>query len=90
MVVGALPNMKIQLDPDDILIGYTDGVTDPCSPAREFFSSKSLQQILEQQSNHDNSAADILKCIENNLFAHINEASQFDYITMLAIRRLKA
>ena len=91
-VVGALPNMKfgvgqVQLEPDEILIGYTDGVTDARSPEQEFFSSQQLKQLLEQPTN---SAADILELVRTNLFAHINHASQFDDITMLAIRRLRS
>lgn len=88
--VGMMPNMKFkiqqaQLEPGDILIGYTDGVTDARAPSREFFSDKRLRSLLEQPAS---SVCVLLERIKTALFAHIDKAQQFDDITMLAVQRL--
>jgi sigma-B regulation protein RsbU (phosphoserine phosphatase) len=87
--VGIMPNMKfkiqqLQLEPGDILIGYTDGVTDARAPSGEFFSSKRLRSLLEQPAP---SASALLDRIKTHLFYHIDNAQQFDDITMLAVQR---
>ena len=90
--VGMLPDMdfgiqQITLEPGDLLMTFTDGVTDARNPDGEFFSEERLLSILEQPGS---SAADLMDRIETSLYAHIGEASQFDDITMLAVRRALA
>ncbi|MGM3306255.1 PP2C family protein-serine/threonine phosphatase [Anabaena sp. WFMT] len=87
--VGMMPGMKfkieqIQLEPSDILIGYTDGVTEGKNPEGKLFTDKRLRDILEQPST---SAIDLLNSIKTNLFDFIADAPQFDDITMLCVRR---
>ncbi len=88
--VGIVPNTKfqiqqVQMEPGDILISYTDGVTDARAPNREFFTDKRLRSLLEQPAP---SASALLERIKTNLFSHIDNAQQFDDITMLAVQRL--
>ncbi|MEH1873991.1 PP2C family protein-serine/threonine phosphatase [Nostoc sp.] len=90
LVVGIMPNIKfkiqqVHLEPGDILIGYTDGVTEARAPSREFFSNKRLLSLLNQKAF---SASGLLEDIKTNLFTHIDNAQQFDDITMLAVRRM--
>ncbi|MEA5549556.1 SpoIIE family protein phosphatase [Anabaena cylindrica UHCC 0172] len=87
--VGMMPGMKFQieqilLEPSDILIGYTDGVTEGKNPEGKLFTDKRLRDILEQPST---SAIDLLNAIKTNLFDFIADAPQFDDITMLCVRR---
>ena len=86
--VGMMPGMKfkmgqIQLEAGDILIGYTDGVTEGKNPDGQLFTDKRLQTLLEQPSP---SASQLLERIKANLFNFIDDAPQFDDITMLAVR----
>jgi len=86
--VGMMPDMRykiqqVQLEPGDILIGYTDGVTEGKDPNGKLFTDKRLRSLLEQPAT---SASDLLERIKSNLFAYMNEAPQFDDITMLAVR----
>lgn len=88
--VGMMPNMKfniqqIQLEPGDILIGYTDGVTEGKNPDGALFTNKRLLSLLEQPAD---SAASLLERIQSNLFSYMDDAPQFDDITMLAVQRL--
>lgn len=86
--VGMMPGMKfeigqIQLESGDILIGYTDGVTEGKNPDGQLFTDKRLQTLLEEPSS---SASQLLERVKTNLFNFIDDAPQFDDITMLAVR----
>lgn len=87
--VGIEPKMNFNfqesyLDPGDILLGYTDGVTEASASDGAFFTKNRLMSILDQPVS---SAADLLDRIASSLQEHIGEADQFDDITLLAIRR---
>lgn len=87
--VGMMPGSKfriqqVQMEPGDILIGYTDGVTEGKNPEGKLFSDRRLQDLLVQPSF---SACDLLTEIKNKLFDFIGDAPQFDDITMLCVRR---
>lgn len=69
----------------DILLGYTDGVTDGKNPEGKLFGKKKLLELMSQQPL--NSAIDLLNTIKNNLLAYINDAPQFDDITLLSVQR---
>ena len=87
--VGIMPHMKfsiqeVQLEPGDILLGYTDGVTEAQDPSGEFYTINRLLSLLEQPAS---TASDLLERIKENLFIHMDKAEQFDDITMLAVHR---
>lgn len=86
--VGMMPDTRfniqqIDLAPGDMLVGYTDGVTEARSPEDELFSKKRLQSLLEQPFI---SASDLLERVKTNLFAFIDIAPRNDDVTMLAIQ----
>lgn len=90
--VGMMPNMKfgieqVQFEAGDILLGYTDGVTEGKNTQGELFTPQRLRSLLEQPAK---SASKLLTHIETQLFAHINQAPQFDDITILAVQRLES
>jgi serine phosphatase RsbU (regulator of sigma subunit) len=74
---------QINLEPGDVLVGYTDGVTEARSPQDETFSRKRLQSLLEQPFN---TASDVLECVKSDLFAFIDIAPRHDDVTMLAVQ----
>ena len=74
-----------QMEPGDILLGYTDGVTEANAVDGSFFSVEQLRAVLDAPSS---SASDLLDRIADRLQKHIGEAEQFDDITLLAIRRI--
>jgi sigma-B regulation protein RsbU (phosphoserine phosphatase) len=87
--VGILPNMdypitRIQLEPGDIMLGFTDGVPEARTSSGEFFTKERLLSILEQPLL---SAAVLLDQISTSVLRHTGEADQYDDITMLAVRR---
>ena len=73
-----------QLEPGDILIGYTDGVTEALSPAQTLYSKEKFRALLEVQAA---SATELIGRIQTDLFDHIDNEPQFDDITMIAVHR---
>jgi sigma-B regulation protein RsbU (phosphoserine phosphatase) len=89
--VGITPDMKfeiqqVEIEPADILIGYTDGVTEALSADGEFFTRKQLLSVLEQPAD---SGSDLVKRIKTKVLNHIQNAAPSDDITMLAVQRLQ-
>ena len=88
-VVGIMPNPKFTikqtlLNSGDILLGYTDGITEARDSNRKFFTREKLLQIISQPFN---SAQVILDTIKYEVLNHIGDAEQSDDITLLAVRR---
>ena len=76
---------QVEIEPGDILIGYTDGVTEALSPDGELFTKKRFLSLFEQPSV---SASSLLEKIKTRLSTHIDIAKQFDDITIIVLQRL--
>ena len=88
--VGLMPDMKfgierILLEPGDMLLGYTDGVTEARSPGDELFSRHRLQSLFSKPAA---SPADLLDRIQSDLFRFVGSATRNDDVTMLAVQRM--
>jgi sigma-B regulation protein RsbU (phosphoserine phosphatase) len=88
--VGMLVDMKfeirqVQIEPGDILLGYTDGVIEALAPNGEFFTRERLLSIIKRSAS---SASALVDRIKANLVTHVHNAPPSDDITMLAVRRL--
>jgi sigma-B regulation protein RsbU (phosphoserine phosphatase) len=75
---------RAQLEPGDILIGYTDGVTEALSPRQTLYSKEKFRALLKLRAS---SATELIERIQTDLFEHIDNAPQFDDITMIAVHR---
>jgi len=87
--VGMFPDVEftaqqINLEPGDVLLAFTDGVTEARDINRHFFSEKRLLSLLEQPVT---SAAALLRRIEESVRNYTGPADQTDDITMIALRR---
>ncbi len=90
--VGLMPEITfktehIALEPGDLLVGYTDGVTEARSPEDEFYTRDRLRSMLTQPFS---SASETLERIKNNLFSFIDIAPRGDDVTMLAVQRVQS
>lgn len=88
--VGIFPNADFriemtQLDPGDILLGYTDGVPDACNPQHQRYSEQRLCTLVESASM--TSAVELIDRIDTSVHAFIAETAPFDDITLIAVRR---
>ncbi len=87
--VGMLPDLEFRIEhtrlgPDDILLVYTDGVTDARNAAEEFFAEETLLALVEAPPP---SAQGLLDLIRTRLDEFVGDRTPFDDITMLALRR---
>lgn len=87
--LGLMPNsafdiQHIQLEPGDVLVGYTDGVTEARSPADELFTRNRLLSLFEQPVV---TVTELLERVKTTLFKFIDVAPRNDDVTMLAIQR---
>ena len=87
-VVAASPELAFKedtifLEAGDMLVIYTDGVTDTRNVEKEFFSQARLEKLV---SNSDtNEAEQIVEGIFSELKAFEGEAEQFDDITLMVL-----
>jgi serine phosphatase RsbU (regulator of sigma subunit) len=84
--VGALPNMdfataQTQIDRGDLLVCFTDGITEARSPRGEFFGDAALRKNAA-------SAQTVVETIQSALAAFTGDSIPFDDITLMALKRL--
>jgi sigma-B regulation protein RsbU (phosphoserine phosphatase) len=87
--IGIMPGTKFEIrqskmEPGDILIGYTDGVTEALSPQQKMYSKEKFLALLESRPS---SAIELIDRIKADLSNHIDNAPQSDDITMIAVHR---
>jgi serine phosphatase RsbU (regulator of sigma subunit) len=90
-IVGVVPDADYLprhtiLDPGDIFLAFTDGVTDSRSPGDELFGHQRLHQLF---GGTFHTAGDLVKNIQQELAAFIGQSPQEDDITLLAVHRKK-
>lgn len=88
-VIGLFPEARyevgtVQLESGDLLLGYTDGVTEAKNEANEQFSEDRLIEILRRSAG---TAASVLSGIVNEVGHFTGSAPQHDDITLLALKR---
>ena len=90
-LVGVLPNVTfetnhIQMDSEDILFAYTDGLTEAKNQSGEFYGDK---RLLDRVAQPFHSAGEMVNGVLTDINQHIYGAEQYDDITILAVRRMK-
>ncbi|OGO31751.1 MAG: hypothetical protein A2136_04700 [Chloroflexi bacterium RBG_16_54_11] len=92
-IVGVIPDAEflareLVMGQDDLLLAYTDGVTDALNIDQVSFGRPRLVELaLDKPANHG-TCDGLLKNMELRLRQFTGEAVQFDDITALAVRRL--
>jgi sigma-B regulation protein RsbU (phosphoserine phosphatase) len=76
----------IQVAPGDLILMYTDGLTDALDAAGRELGLERAQAVMAE--NASASAAEIVAALEQMLDAHIGGAAPFDDITLLLAKRL--
>ena len=76
---------SLQLEPGDMLVMFTDGVTEAMNPDRMEFGTRHLMTILGGQAGK--SSQQIIEVVKNAIKDFAEGAEQSDDITMLAIKR---
>lgn len=74
----------VQLRPNDIMVLYTDGITEAVDPDRRQFGESRLLRLVEE--NRDRSAAEIKQSIIDNVIAYASGQPTFDDITLIVVK----
>ncbi len=90
IVLGIMPQPQFEqhsltMAPGDVLLLYTDGVTEAMNPARELFGDERLAAVL--RANHHRSPQEIIGAVLAALADFAGGQSQTDDITMVVIKR---
>ena len=80
----ALQARTYQLEPDDVLVLYTDGLTEAENTAHEPFGAERLVEVVAAYADY--SAADILAAIVEAVQDFMGEAPPFDDMTLVVVR----
>ncbi len=88
-VVGAMEDMtykesKVNINKDDIILAYTDGITEAQNLKEELYSDARFIELLENRNY--NSTKTLTKEIVDSVKEFENGAEQFDDITVLAVQ----
>lgn len=78
---------NVQLEPEDVLLAYTDGVIDAQNKDGETYSRHRLTKLLAEPCP---SAKALIDVISLQIKTYISNQDQFDDITILALRRKKS
>lgn len=78
---------RTHLSPGDLLIAFTDGVTEARSDKRDFFTEERLLALLDKPVS---AASDALDRIEEAVRDFARDATPADDLTLLAVRRAKS
>jgi sigma-B regulation protein RsbU (phosphoserine phosphatase) len=73
-----------RIEPGEVLVGYTDGVTEAMSPDEVLYTKERFFSLLEKPAS---SSPDLIERVKTDLFSHIRHAPQSDDITMIAVHR---
>ena len=87
--VGMAPGLKFRsavarIEPGEVLLGYTDGVTEALSPDEALYTKQRFSAFLEKPFS---SALELIEGVKTDLFSHVKNAPQSDDITMIAVHR---
>jgi sigma-B regulation protein RsbU (phosphoserine phosphatase) len=86
--VGVFPKAKFnieltQLEPGDLLLGFTDGVPDARNPQGKLYSEAELKRLIE--SAPITSASELIDRIDTAVHTHIAGIDPFDDITLISM-----
>ncbi len=76
-----------RLEPDDLMILYTDGVSELVDSEGEEYGIDKIVEVLKE--NHDESVSEIRDQLVRNLTIHRGDENQFDDLTLILIKRIE-
>ncbi|MGD1093710.1 MAG: SpoIIE family protein phosphatase [Bryobacteraceae bacterium] len=91
VILGILPmatyqESRVQLEPGDILVLFSDGVTEAVNPQDEDFGDDRLANLVKSLS--DRPAAEIVEAIDSAVTEFTQGAPAADDITVVVVRRV--
>lgn len=89
MPIGMFPDVEFaveyaRLEPGEVLLAFTDGVTEAKNAADELYTDERLAALM---GSAPDTARGLLDLVQTDVQHHVHGAPQSDDITMLALRR---
>ncbi|NJK59963.1 MAG: SpoIIE family protein phosphatase [Oscillatoriales cyanobacterium SM2_1_8] len=84
-IEGFLDKLILYLQPNDVVVLYTDGVTEAENAQKELYGLPRLCTVLQQ--HHQRSAQEICQAIVENVRDHIQNHKIHDDITLLVLKQ---
>jgi sigma-B regulation protein RsbU (phosphoserine phosphatase) len=85
LVEGTWEQSRVTLNPGDLLVGYTDGITENQNEAGKFFGEQQLAESI--QANRSLNADDLRNILLEQAVEYSGSSPQFDDMTLLVIKR---
>ncbi|MCP4362602.1 MAG: SpoIIE family protein phosphatase [Chloroflexi bacterium] len=90
IALGVLPEVTIEcgsvpFNPGDMLVLYTDGITEAMNEDYDEFGLGHLQVAVEAARNK--TAAELVTAVRSSIDAHVGDTPQFDDITLVIMKR---
>lgn len=90
IALGILPNIEqpqeqIQMQCGDVIVLYTDGITDALNEAEEEFGAPRLVQVIQEHALE--TAQELTDQILRAVHAFTENAAQFDDLTLVVVKR---
>lgn len=91
LLIGAMPDItyhqtSVEVESGDLLVLYTDGVTETFNNKNEQFGTERLKEIIK--NNSTGKAEEIIKAVKNELVTFSGNSPQADDVTLLIIHRI--
>jgi sigma-B regulation protein RsbU (phosphoserine phosphatase) len=78
------PSRTFQLETDDVLVAYTDGITEAQSREGKFWGEKGLEAVLRSSSHK--TTEEIMQAILDEVSVFVNGQGQHDDMTLVVVR----
>jgi sigma-B regulation protein RsbU (phosphoserine phosphatase) len=90
MAMGILTGIELEqqetrLEPGDLVVFYTDGVTDALNAEVKEFGLERLRTVVE--AHLEESAADVVRAINQAVEEFVGDTPQFDDLTLVVLKR---
>ncbi len=90
IVLGVVPDPQFEqrhtsVQPGDVVLFYTDGITEAMNQQREMFGESRLEAVL--QNNYRRNAHGIIQAVLDAVAGFVGEAGQSDDMTLVVVKR---
>jgi sigma-B regulation protein RsbU (phosphoserine phosphatase) len=79
-----LEEERVELSPGDVIVLYTDGITEAMNPQSDLFGESRLSRIVEEHGHLESS--ELRERIMREIEAFVGSADQHDDMTMILLK----
>ncbi len=82
-----IEEVELELDEDDLLVLYTDGIVEALNESHKFYGTQRLNRLLHNHKHE--SAANLLSILSKDIYTYIGDAKQHDDMTIVVMKLAK-